>query len=475
MVIKGNNSIRLKDFHLFSSENNYYLLNIDNMVYFKIDEDLYSNLQKEDFLHRKNNSSFYTFLSLLSLIDEAEKEGKENLRKFPSSLPVSSIMLNVTQTCNMSCSYCYGIDGEYGNKGHMSSATAFKSVDWLLKLSGKIKSTHITFFGGEPFLNFPLIKEIVSYGKKEAKKLNKNIKFAIITNGTILNDEIVFFIQKNGIDVTVSFDGFEETQNKNRPFKDGRGSYQTVRKNIAKLIYSGIKRIGIKTIISDENTDFVELKEALQVMGCKYFDFHLPSPVMIKKDMENELSIFQISKSESLEKLQKKVLDYLEVEALQLLNNVKERKDFSSKIYSSILRQLITGRKKEYYCGAGKGLLNISISGDIYPCHRFNGIEKMKMGNISDYRPDFQKDYISLHTSNISECTNCWARFFCGGGCIYDSLEFNGNLKEPYKFWCESLCRSVEFGILIYDRMDDGDKKFFIENCNFRGNKHKLL
>jgi uncharacterized protein len=446
---------QLKDYHLFSHNNEYYLLNIDDMTSFNIDKEEYEILNKikgKPF-NRETYGDLYIYLSLLNLIN-----GKSNIRKFPAAFPVINIMLNITQDCNLNCRYCYGVGGEYGSKGYMSRETACKSVDWLISESGHMKNLTITFFGGEPLLNFTLIEEVINYGK--AKKGEKNITFGIVTNGTILNDEIIKFLKKHNIRVNVSFDALPLLQNHYRPFKNGGDSYEIVRKNISKLIASGVENINITSMVTDENINFKEVRDALINTGCRTMGIHSPSPPMLKSNEAENIEIFNKIKSGKVKKYTERLILSIEEEGRDWLSSIKERNLFHSKLFSDIIKRLFTGKKREYFCMAGKKMVNIAISGDIYPCHRFNGLNHMKMGHIENFNAKSQKRYIENHISGISECSICQARYFCGGGCIYDNLVVEGSIDKPYGVWCDMMKKAVELGVVIHHQLNENDKDY---------------
>jgi uncharacterized protein len=450
-------TVQLKEYHLFSYDGEYYLFIIDDMTSFIIDEEQYGILK--EIKTRPFDSAKYgnlnIYLSLLNLIKSANKNRK---RELPASFPVSHIMLNVTQECNLNCKYCFAVGGEYGSRGNMSRETAFKSVDWLIENSGAQKDLIITFFGGEPLLNFALIKETVLYVR--AKKTEKEVSFAIICNGTLLNAEIIEFFKIHDFRVGIGFDALERLQNYYRPFKDGRASYDLVRKNISDLVDSGITRINITCMVSDEKSDFREARQALINTGCAVMGIQRPAPPILKSDEADTMEIFATIRSGEVKEYTEKLLLSVEEEGRDWLASIKERKAFPSKLYSGITGLLRAGRKRDYYCGAGKAMVNISISGDIYACHRFNGLEHMKMGTIENFNAQSQTRYIENHTSRISECSLCQARYFCGAGCIHENLSVEGSIGKPYGVWCEMMKRAMEAGIAVYHQLDDQDKAY---------------
>lgn len=448
---------QLKEYHLFSHNHEYYLLNIEDMTSFNIDEEQYGILNeiKDRPFDREKYGDLYIYLSLLNLI-KSENNNKNG--KLPTSYPVSHVMLNITQECNLNCRYCYGVGGEYGSRGYMSRETAFKSVDWFISESGDMKELIITFFGGEPLLNINLIKEVIEYAK--TKKAEKKIIFSLITNGTLLNDEIIRFLKEYHIRVGVSFDAIERLQNHYRPFKDGRDSYETVKKSISDLVASGLENINVNCMVADENIDFKEVRQALIHTGCSTMIITRPSPPLLDNSETENIEIFNQVKSGKVKEYTEKLILSVEEEGRDWLASIQERNIFHSKLFTGVLGQLHTRKKREYFCGVGKRMVNISISGDIYPCHRFNGLDHMKMGTIENFNAESQKRYIENHTAGISECSPCPARHFCGGGCIYDNLAIEGSMDKPHRVWCDMIKKAVELGIVIYHQLNEDDKEY---------------
>lgn len=445
----------LKDYHLFTCDDDYYLLNIDDMTSFCIDRDQYSALKriKDGPFDREGYEDLRIYLGLLNLISS----GKRCI-KIPDSHPVGHIMLNITQDCNLKCRYCYGVGGEYGSRGYMSRETAFRSVDWLIRESGDLKELVITFFGGEPLLNIDVLKEVVEYA--EMRQQEKRIIFGLITNGTLLSDELISYFNEHRIRVGVSFDAVEELQNRYRPFKDGRGSYDTVRKGISDLVASGLRHININCMVADEDIDFREVRKSLIRTGCSTMIITRPSPPLLDSTDADDIAIFNQVRSGKAEEYTEKLVRFIEEEGQDWLASIRERKVFHSKLFSGVIGQLHARKRREYFCGAGKRMVNISISGDIYPCHRFNGTAHMKMGSIDDFDTGSKRRYMENHTSAISECSRCPVRYFCGAGCIYDNLAMEGRIDRPYKVWCSMIKKAVEMGIVICHQLDESDRDY---------------
>lgn len=386
----------------------------------------------------------YEILEKLNLYDTNKVQIPAQV---PKQVPVTNISLNVAQVCNMSCVYCYGGDGEYGGKGYMKQPTAFEAVDWLFTHSLNATDLSIVFFGGEPLLNFNLIKEVVAYSLDKAEKTGKKIYFGITTNGTKFNEEINAFLNQYQFSVTISFDGDAQMQNRNRPMKGGKGSYEVVKDKIETFLKTRNGKASGRATVTDYNTDLEKIRQILHETG-----FATIGHTMVSAPEQHD---FLISSAQY-----QKILADLEVQAQEVLSEIKSRRNISNSLFKGILNQLVRHQKKLYFCGLGRGLLAVSDKGDIFPCHRFVGDEKMKMGNIANFDPQTQQKYIENTGLSHPKCGGCWARYFCGGGCIHESIMANGKMHEPDDKWCQTLRRSVEFCIVIYDKLNEEDIAF---------------
>jgi uncharacterized protein len=371
----------------------------------------------------------------------------------PERMPVATISLNVAQLCNLSCVYCYGGDGEYGEKGYMKQPTAFAAVDWLIRESLDRPSVAIIFFGGEPLLNFSLMKQVVDYALEATRKAGKALSFGITTNGTKFDDEVNEFLNKHKFSVTISFDGDPAMQDANRPLKGGQGSYKMIRDKVATFLATRNGRASGRATLTNNNTDRARIKQALVDVGFKNIGMTLVSAP------ETEATkLYQIELPNH-----DKLRNDLKAQARETLAAIQNGTTIYERSMLTHLEHLLTKEKKLYFCGVGRGLTAVSISGDLYPCHRFVGDETMKMGNISDWDEEkakaAQKPHIENYGLSHPKCSQCFARYFCGGGCIHESLNTNGSMWEPDDNHCQELRRSVELAVNIYDQCSEDDKE----------------
>lgn len=434
------------DFHVFSFKEKYFFYDINNMNAYEINETLFYRL-----ISNRQDSDLFERLKL-SLQVKAHAHEKQLY-----SQGVMTISLNVAQVCNLSCVYCYGIDGEYGTKGKMNDETGFKSVDFLIDKS-KEQAVSIHFFGGEPLLNFPLMKKVVNYSIQQATLRDKNIDFSITTNGTKFSDEVNAFLNEHKFDVIVSFDGDEDMQDKNRPFKNGGGSYSSIRPKIEKFLKSRDGNASARATVTNHSHDLKALKKGLKEMGFK----HAGATVATLSEfaMENR-PVINLNESQKTNLL-------LEVdnEAINILSAIKKRDlasltELSDSTVLRYLQQLYHKQKRHFPCGVGRGLLAISITGDIYPCHRFVGNDEFKMGNIENYDESAAKGYSESYTQTHPVCSQCWAKYHCGGaGCIHDNYVTKGGVDNINVDHCTRLKNDLKNAIFIYSELDDSDKQF---------------
>ncbi len=310
-------------------------------------------------------------------------------------------------------------------------------------------------------LNFPVIKEVVQYAREKEQQSRKRIHFSITTNGTLFSEVVNRFLNENKFSVVISFDGDLAMQNKNRPFKRSKRSHEITKKRIEEFLESRGGNATGRATITAYNADLKRVRDSLMQMGFKRVEMTEASPPNLTAQAGNN----RIQPSFVINTSQRKaMLEDLEEQAKETLKAVKERKHTSTSKILGIIRLLYSKRKRRYFCGVGRGLVGISISGDIYPCHRFVGIEDLKMGNINEFDGGCQKACIKNTLRNYGvmrpRCRECWARYFCGGGCMYESIQANGSETDPDENWCRELRRSVELGIAVYDQLDGADREY---------------
>lgn len=436
-------------FYFFTFEKFHFLFDIENVELYSITKNALSD------------ASVINVDSLVEFLASNIKDGRKNL-KLPTdvkSIPISTISINVTQICNMSCVYCYGKDGEYGTAGVMDLVTAKKSVDYLIRESKNKKQIRISFFGGEPLLNFKLIKETVEYSKQEALKFNKIVRFSITTNGSLLSDTIIKYLNDEKFSCVISFDGNKEIQNKNRPFKNGKGSYNSTSNKIKKFLASrNGNAFGRATLTNNSNT----LKDIKNVL----YDIGFRRAGATRVTLDEKLKEMRDVDTVSLNQFNDYLKEYTE-EANYFLQKIKQREaDFikvkNEKFFRYVI-QILKKYKSFYSCGAGRGYVGISKSGEIFACHRFVGEEKFKIGDVWSLENDKTK-YEKMNPDGHIVCSKCWVRYFCGGyGCIQDNYIMNGNFEEVNEIYCLEIKHHVKIACYFINMLSNEDREFLIK------------
>jgi uncharacterized protein len=364
----------------------------------------------------------------------------------PETIPISSVSLNVCHDCNLNCRYCYGGGGTYaGEACFMTKEVGELSIDRLFEWSGDSKRVGVTFFGGEPLLNMKLIKHLVSYGREKSQSEDKEIKFNMTCNGTLLTDSIVEFLNKNKVHVMVSMDGPKKVQDVNRPFKNGRGSYDVIKSHVQNLITTR-GNVTARATLTRDYLSLETLINGLREVGFKYVH---AEPVSVDRDCSFALT------DKDFESLQKEYDRLGEI----FLENISKGTPFG---FSNILRtidSIYNSSIRHYPCGAGKNLAAIDPNGGVYLCHRFTGMESFSLGTI--YEPDFslQKKILQTHVDARRICKDCWARHLCGGGCWQENYVYSGRIDEPYTPKCGLFKHVAAISMIIFSKIHKKDKE----------------
>jgi len=351
----------------------------------------------------------------------------------PDVFPIQTLVMNLTNQCNLSCQYCYEFGADKvatpeGKPKFMDLATAKASVDFLLAESGDRRTIHITFFGGETLMNFPLLKEVVAYANQRAKEHGRNIDFSLTTNATLLTPTIIEFLSENHIGVTVSMDGPKEMHDQLRVFSNGKGSYDIIEPRVRALIQNHrtrpiTARVTLTNGVSDVLKIFRHLKQDL--------GFHEVGFAPVTSSPNQLYSIGPTGMDSMLDQFYILADEYLEY-AIR-----GEAHGFSN--VSDTLAELCQGVNKSHPCGAGLGLLGVGPSGDIAPCHRFVDSDQHALGHISQgVDREKQADFLRRgHVGAKYDCHSCWARPLCAGGCHHEAFVRYGDTGHPNLHYCD--------------------------------------
>ncbi len=354
--------------------------------------------------------------------------------------PIKSMCLHIAHDCNLRCKYCFASTGDFGTgRKLMPFETGKAAIDFLLEKSVDRENLDVDFFGGEPLMNFEVVKEIIAYARSNEKEYGKHFDFTITTNGMLLNDENIDFINQEMHNVVLSLDGRKEVNDRMRTRVDGSGSYDKILPNFKKLVEKrGDKEYYVRGTYTKYNLDFSEDVMHIYEAG---FDQISVEPVMEKPEIEYALT------EEDLEQI------YQEYDKLaERLSEVKKKGGFINFFHFMIdLNQGPCVVKRLRGCGSGNEYVSVTPDGDIYPCHQFVGMEEYKMGNLSDgtFREDIKKEFAGTHVYSKPACQDCWAKFYCSGGCNANNYIYNGDIHKAYELSCKIQRKRLECAILM--------------------------
>ncbi len=354
--------------------------------------------------------------------------------------PIKSMCLHIAHDCNLRCKYCFASTGDFGTgRKLMPFETGKAAIDFLLEKSVDRENLDVDFFGGEPLMNFEVVKEIIAYARSKEKEYGKHFDFTITTNGMLLNDENIDFINQEMHNVVLSLDGRKEVNDRMRTRVDGSGSYDKILPNFKKLVEKrGDKEYYVRGTYTKYNLDFSEDVMHIYEAG---FDQISVEPVMEKPEIEYALT------EEDLEQI------YQEYDKLaERLSEVKKKGGFINFFHFMIdLNQGPCVVKRLRGCGSGNEYVSVTPDGDIYPCHQFVGMEEYKMGNLSDgtFREDIKKEFAGTHVYSKPACQDCWAKFYCSGGCNANNYIYNGDIHKAYELSCKIQRKRLECAILM--------------------------
>jgi len=446
------NSQLIKPYFLFGECEKHYVLNINDM-HASIIPGEHAEILKQLRGEKLKTVSLIQqqVLEQLGLLSKPKKTTAKN--PFIESYPIVNMFLFLTQTCNLKCVYCYGKTGSYGSKGNMSKKTAFQAVDWLLKQSGEKKKIHITFLGGEPFLNFRLMQKVVHYTRQRCLEADKRVDFHTISNGTLLDQEKIAFIDRENIDVTISIDGPKEIHDSQRPFASGQGSYDAVFKNSRNLLKVKPQTPAHAVQLEDHAPNLI--KNALLDIGFNKISVTPHSNSLFDNQKKN------------LDRATDKNLIELELEAQSWIDSIQQRKTKAlvtlkakSQLQHAIIA-LLHNKKLRHACGAGLGMVAVSCAGDVFLCHRFVGMPNYKLGSI--FSDELDRERYQQPVDMNAKCADCFARYYCGGGCKHDNAGSCGNIFNPGEDLCQLRRRELELAGTVVASLNQDDRDFLIE------------
>lgn len=439
---------KMNDMNIVLDVNSGAVHVVDDIVYDIID--IIKNDRNNDIEKELNGK--YTTTEIKEAIIEIENlikngqlftkdEYKEIISEFKNrDTVVKALCLHIAHDCNLACKYCFAEEGEYrGDRSMMSYEIGKKAIDFLIKSSGSRRNLEIDFFGGEPLMNFDVVKQIVEYAKSIEKTYNKNFRFTITTNGVLLDDEKIDYINKTMHNVVLSIDGRKEVHDNMRPASNNKGSYDLILPKFKELVNKrNNKDYYVRGTYTHFNKDFSEDVLHLANLG---FDEISVEPVVAPENMD-----YALKKEDILE---------LKDEYDKLVNKMLKFKDSGKEFnFFHFMIDLSGGpcvTKRLSGCGSGTEYLAVTPWGDLYPCHQFVGIDEYKMGNVNEgvTNKEVRDDFKNCHVYTKNKCKECWARFYCSGGCNANSYNFYNNIYDVYEIGCELQKKRVECAIYL--------------------------
>ena len=353
---------------------------------------------------------------------------------------VKALCLHVAHTCNLNCSYCFASQGKYhGDRALMSFEVGKRAFDFLIENSGTRRNLEVDFFGGEPALNFDVIKKLVEYARSIEGKYNKNFRFTYTTNGMILTDEMIEFINREMHNVVLSLDGRKEVNDRFRVDYKGEGSYDTIVPNFKKIVESrGGKGYYVRGTFTHHNVDFTNDLFHMADLGFTELSME---PVVCSPDDPCALT------EEDLPKL----FEQYEILAKEMIKRKREGRPFTFYHYMLDLKNGPCIYKRITGCGSGTEYMAVTPWGELYPCHQFVGDEKYSLGNIFDgvKNKSVQDEFRGCNSYSREACRNCWAKLYCSGGCAANAYHATGSIGGVYEYGCELFKKRIECAVMM--------------------------
>ena len=353
---------------------------------------------------------------------------------------VKALCLHIAHDCNLACRYCFAEEGEYhGRRALMSFEVGKKALDFLVANSGGRVNLEVDFFGGEPLMNWQVVKDLVAYGRSLEKPFNKKFRFTLTTNGILLNDEVQEFVNKEMANVVLSIDGRKEINDRMRPFRKGQGSYDIIIPKFQKLADSRDPfNYYVRGTFTRNNLDF---SEDVKHLADLRFEQISVEPVVAESTEDYAL------REEDIPRL----LEEYDKLAVELLNRQKEGKGVNFFHFMIDLSGGPCVAKRLSGCGSGTEYLAVTPWGDFYPCHQFVGKEEFLMGNVDTgiVRTDIRDEFKCCNVYAKEKCKDCFAKFYCSGGCAANAYNFTGNINGTYDIGCELQRKRVECAIMM--------------------------
>ena len=437
-------------FNIILDVNSGSVHSVDDMTYDIIP--LYENKTKEEVISvlkgRYDEKDILEIIEELDYLKEngllyTEDEYEVYIRDFKKRKTVVKAMcLHIAHDCNLACKYCFAEEGEYhGRRALMSLEVGIKALDYLIENSGNRVNLEVDFFGGEPLMNWEVVKSLVEYGRSKEEEFNKKFRFTLTTNGVLLNDEIMDFCNKEMANVVLSLDGRKDVNNAMRPFRNGQGSYDLIVPKFQKFAKQRDElnlSYYVRGTFTRDNIDFSEDVLHFADLGFKHMSIE---PVV---GAEEE---FYSIKEKDLEK----IMEEYDKLSIEYIKRHKEGKGFNFFHFMIDLDQGPCVAKRLSGCGSGTEYLAVTPWGDFYPCHQFVGEEEFLLGNVDEgiLKTETCDEFKLCNVYAKPKCRECFARYYCSGGCAANSHKFHGSINDSYDIGCEMQKKRIENAIMI--------------------------
>ena len=353
---------------------------------------------------------------------------------------IKALCLHVAHTCNLNCTYCFAAQGKYhGERALMSFETGKRALDFLVENSGKRRNLEVDFFGGEPLMNFEVVKQLVAYARSIEDKCGKHFRFTLTTNGVLLDDEVTEFANRECHNVVLSLDGRKEVHDRLRKTINGKGSYDTIVPKFQKFVKArGDKGYYVRGTFTHNNTDFTN--DIFHMADLGFTELSM-EPVVCAPGEEYALT------EEDLPVL----FEQYEILAKEMLRREREGRPFTFYHYMLDLTGGPCIYKRISGCGSGTEYLAVTPWGELYPCHQFVGDPKYSMGNIWDgvTNKALQDEFKLCNVYARPDCKDCWAKLYCSGGCAANAYHATGSITGTYHYGCELFKKRIECAIML--------------------------
>ena len=353
---------------------------------------------------------------------------------------VKALCLHVAHTCNLNCSYCFASQGKYhGDRAVMSFEVGKRALDFLIEHSAGRRNLEVDFFGGEPLMNFEVVKQLVAYARSREQECGKNFRFTLTTNGMLIDDDVIEFANREMSNVVLSLDGRKEIHDRFRVDYAGNGSWERIVPKFQKLVEArGNKNYYMRGTLTHANPDF--LKDIEEMLRLGFTELSMEPVVCAPGDPSELTREDQAIVMEQYEKL-----------AQLMLQRRRAGKPFTFYHYMIDLKGGPCIYKRVSGCGSGTEYMAVTPWGDLYPCHQFVGEERFKLGNVWDgiTNPKVQNEFASCNVYSRPECGDCWAKLYCSGGCAANAYHATGSITGVYQYGCELFRKRMECAIML--------------------------